>query len=61
VAARGVHHWRVLKSQNGKATATQVDRLADRERREEIARMLAGARVTDEARAAADKLLAAGG
>lgn len=61
VAARGVHHWRVLKSQNGKATATSVDRLADRERREEIARMLAGARITDEARAAADKLLASGG
>ncbi len=60
VAARGVHHWRVLKSQNGKATATLVDRLADVERREEIARMLAGARVTDEARAAADKLLASG-
>jgi DNA repair protein RecN (Recombination protein N) len=60
VAARGVHHWRVLKSQSGKATATLVDRLADVERREEIARMLAGARVTDEARAAADKLLASG-
>jgi DNA repair protein RecN (Recombination protein N) len=60
VAARGVHHWRVLKSQSGKAIATLVDRLADVERREEIARMLAGARVTDEARAAADKLLTSG-
>ena len=61
VAARGLHHWRVLKSQNGKSTATMVDRLVERERREEIARMLAGAKITDEARAAADKLLASGG
>lgn len=61
VAARGLHHWRVLKSQNGKSTATLVDRLVERERREEIARMLAGAKITDEARAAADKLLASGG
>jgi DNA repair protein RecN (Recombination protein N) len=34
-----------------------VDALGDAERREEIARMLAGARVTDEARAAAGRLL----
>jgi DNA repair protein RecN (Recombination protein N) len=61
VAARGQHHWRVLKSQNGKTTATMVDRLAEPDRREEIARMLAGARITDEARAAADKLLTSGG
>ena len=60
VAARGVHHWRVSKSQSGRATATLVDRLAEAERREEIARMLAGASITDEARAAADKLLATG-
>jgi DNA repair protein RecN (Recombination protein N) len=34
-----------------------VNIIADEHRREEIARMLAGARITDEARAAASKLL----
>ena len=59
VAARGLHHWRVQKTQ-GKSTSTTVVPLVAAERREEIARMLAGAKITDEARAAADKLLAAG-
>jgi len=35
-----------------------VSALSAAERREEIARMLAGAQVTDQARAAADSLLA---
>jgi DNA repair protein RecN (Recombination protein N) len=35
-----------------------VDTLTQKARREEIARMLAGASVTKEARAAADRLLA---
>ncbi|MCZ6744294.1 MAG: DNA repair protein RecN [Alphaproteobacteria bacterium] len=60
VAARGAHHWRVLKRDEGARPATQVDELDEIDRREEIARMLAGAKVTDEARAAADRLLAAG-
>jgi len=60
VAARGLHHWRVQKTQGGKSTSTTVVPLIAAERREEIARMLAGAKITDEARAAADKLLAAG-
>ena len=60
VAARGAHHWRVLKIDEGGRPATQVDELDEIDRREEIARMLAGAKVTDEARAAADRLLAAG-
>jgi len=38
--------------------ATRVDPLAGETRREEIARMLAGAVITDEARAAADRLMA---
>jgi len=54
VAARAARHWRVDKA-GGK---TRLARLDDAARREEIARMLAGARVTDEARAAADSLLA---
>ena len=53
VAARGSHHWRVLKSD----ARTTVDALDAPARREEIARMLAGERVTDAARAAADSLL----
>ena len=37
--------------------ATRVRQLSESERREEIARMLSGAIITDEARAAADQLL----
>jgi len=58
VAARGHAHWRISKSVTDGTTRTTVDPLGDRERREEIARMLAGAKVTEEARAAADSLLA---
>ncbi len=60
VAARGAHHWRVLKEAAGKdRVATRVGRLSAGERREELARMLSGAVVTDEARAAADRLIGA--
>ena len=45
----------------GKRVATRVAELASEHRREEIARMLSGAEVTAEARAAADKLLATAG
>ena len=41
----------------GKRVATRVARLAADHRREEIARMLAGAEITAEARAAAERLL----
>lgn len=60
VAARANHHWRIRKDGSSKKVdqvLTKVDGLDDAERREEIARMLAGAKVTDEARAAADQLL----
>ncbi len=60
VAARGDQHWRVEKLAGAKRAATTVEELATADRREEIARMLAGATVTDEARAAADRLLAGG-
>ncbi|MFT5540018.1 MAG: DNA repair protein RecN (Recombination protein N) [Alphaproteobacteria bacterium] len=60
VAARGVQHLRVEKLSANEATVTSVAELEPSQRREEIARMLAGARITDEARAAADKLLAGG-
>jgi DNA repair protein RecN (Recombination protein N) len=61
VAARASRHWRVQKGQKGKATVTDVVELSDAERREEIARMLSGATVTEEARAAAARLIAARG
>lgn len=57
VAARGVHHWRVSKAAAEPGVLTTVDALSEAARREEIARMLAGKRVTDEARAAAGRLL----
>ena len=57
VAARADAHWRIDKSQTKKATRTTVAELDAEARIEEIARMLSGAEVTDEARAAARRLL----
>ena len=59
VAARATHHFRIEKSHGAEGTRTSVRRLDDAERREEIARMLSGAAVTDEARAQAARLLEA--
>jgi DNA repair protein RecN (Recombination protein N) len=58
VAARAQHHWRVAKATKAGETLTKVVALSEAERREEVARMLAGAAVTDEARAAAQRLIA---
>lgn len=57
VAARGRHHLLIAKSHDGIVTRTGVTALDAAERREEIARMLSGATVTDEARAQAERLL----
>ena len=57
VAALADHHWRVAKELFRNNAYTTVSALNRQDRREEIARMLAGAIVTNEARAAADKLL----
>lgn len=57
VAARGAHHWEVRKDVAGKSTLTRVLPLAGTDRVDEVARMLAGDTVTDEARAAARALL----
>ena len=58
VAARGKAHWRVSKAAgNDGRMATSIDSLDPHHRREELARMLSGAEVTDEARAAADRLI----
>jgi DNA repair protein RecN (Recombination protein N) len=57
VAARADHHWRVEKVERGGQARVTVTRLSEDERREEIARMLAGARITEAARAAAASLI----
>ena len=59
VAARAGGHFRIAKDalDRGRRVATRVTVLAPEARREEIARMLAGATITDEARAAAGRLL----
>jgi len=63
VAARADQHLLISKAalDKGKRVATRVAALADDHRREEIARMLAGAEITKEARAAAERLLKAAG
>jgi DNA repair protein RecN (Recombination protein N) len=63
VAARAERHYLITKDalEKGKRVATRVTELAASRRREEIARMLAGAEITEEARAAAEKLIRAAG
>jgi DNA repair protein RecN (Recombination protein N) len=62
VAARGRDHMRVEKGANGGTdTVTRVTRLSEDERREEVARMLSGAAITEEARAQAARLIAEAG
>ena len=61
VAARGTDHLRVEKTELGEEAITGVDRLDENDRREEVARMLSGARITSEARAAADRLIVGDG
>jgi DNA repair protein RecN (Recombination protein N) len=59
VAARGSQHLLIAKSHDGLVTRTSVRTLDEADRREEIARMLSGAQITDEARAQAERLLEA--
>jgi len=59
VAARGAAHLLIAKSHDGVVTRTGVTALDEAARREEIARMLSGATITDEARAQAERLLEA--
>jgi DNA repair protein RecN (Recombination protein N) len=59
VAARGARHLLIEKSHQGTVTRTGVQLLDEARRREEIARLLSGAQVTDEARAQAVRLLEA--
>jgi DNA repair protein RecN (Recombination protein N) len=59
VAAVADRHWLIRKTTTRSTASTDVMALDAKGRREEIARMLSGAEVTAEARAAADRLLAA--
>lgn len=61
VAALADRQWLIRKTTTRNAASTDVLALDAAGRREEIARMLSGAEVTAEARAAADRLLAAAG
>jgi DNA repair protein RecN (Recombination protein N) len=63
VAARADRHYLISKDAlaKGKRVATRVTELEVERRREEIARMLAGAEITAEARAAAERLIRAAG
>src|SRR5471032_1279276 len=63
VAARADRHFVISKDvlEEGKRVATRVTEVAEERRREEIARMLAGAEITNEARAAAERLIKAAG
>ncbi len=63
VAARASEHMLISKMEEvgSHRMVTRVQSLSDKSRREEVARMLSGAQVTDEARAQADRLLAAKG
>lgn len=61
VAAGADQHLRVAKISGDDVVRTLIDPLDDEARREEIARMISGAEVTDEARAQASNLLAARG
>ena len=57
IAARADAHWRVLKSGDDARVTTAVEVLQGTAREEEIARMLAGAHITEAARAAARALM----
>lgn len=58
VAAQGGHHWRVQKRVTDGITLSEVVPLDEGERVDEIARMVSGDTITQEARAAARALLA---
>jgi DNA repair protein RecN (Recombination protein N) len=63
VAARAGRHYVITKDprDRGKRVSTGITEVAAERRREEIARMLAGAEITDEARRAAERLIKAAG
>ena len=57
VASHGDYHLRIDKHEKSDKTITTIEVLDEKSRKEEIARMLAGAEISNEARAAAVKLM----
>lgn len=57
VASKGNHHLRVRKSSTAETTNTIIDELNSTERLTEVARMLSGENITDEALATAKNML----
>ncbi len=57
VAAFSTTHFKVSKETEAEKTTTSVQKLTDIQKKEEIARMLSGEKISDEARAAAEKLI----
>ena len=59
VAARADGHYLIAKGgvNGGESVATGVVKISEAQRLEEVARMLSGATITDEARAAAEQLI----
>ena len=57
VAAKGDTHMKIEKSTTNGETSTTVSILSEEQRREELARMLSGSEITEEARAAATRLI----
>jgi DNA repair protein RecN (Recombination protein N) len=60
VASLGNHHYRIMKMSDGKSTRTNITRLSNDERVEEIARMLGGVEITKRTRDHAAEMLATG-
>ena len=58
VASQAHHHFRVVKTSRADDTTTDVIALSKQERLEEIARMLGGRTITEQARAHADEMIA---
>ncbi len=57
IAAFGEVHYRILKSEKNGRVNTQIERLDEQGREEEIARMLAGVKITEKARLNAREML----
>ncbi len=60
VASQAHHHYRVEKDKSNDNTTTDVVALSDKERLEEVARMLGGVTITEQTRAHAGEMIAAG-
>jgi DNA repair protein RecN (Recombination protein N) len=60
IAARATTQFRIEKHLRGNRTVTVVERLDEKGRVDEIARMIGGAAITDSVRASAGDLIAGG-